>query len=50
MSPSRARATVNAEANSASCAEAITVLGGPGELGRGESGLALELDAEGVDP
>src|SRR5262245_20544761 len=31
------------------CTGALTVSGGPGELGRREAGLALVLDAEGVD-
>src|SRR2546423_7777249 len=53
-SPSRARAAANAGARPPrwgmrSCAEAIKRSGGPGELGRRESRLALVLDAEGVD-
>src|SRR5438876_3129959 len=53
--PSRARAAAKAGARPAawgarSCASTITRSSGPGELGRREPGLALVLDAEGVDP
>src|SRR6201986_1080995 len=54
-SPSRARAAVNAGPRPApretrSGAETIMPSGCPGELGGGEPGLSLVLDAEGVDP
>src|SRR4051812_49159263 len=54
MRPSRARAAAKAGAKPApprgrSCADAITGLSGPGELGRREPGLALVRYAEGVD-
>src|SRR5215207_699387 len=54
-SASRARTATNAGARPAPprarcCAEAITGSSGPGELGRRESGLALVLDPERVDP
>src|SRR5919109_2733043 len=49
-SPSRARAALNAGPSSpASDTDAITALGGPGELGCGEAGLALVFDTEGAD-
>src|SRR3954468_620027 len=54
MRPRRARVAASAGARPAaagarSCAAVITASGGPGELRRGESGLALVLDAERVD-
>src|SRR5207247_166599 len=53
-SPSRARAAANAGASpvgpcASLCAEAITSLGGPRELGGGEPRLPFVLDAESVD-
>src|SRR2546421_1830413 len=53
--PSRARAAANAGVRppprrTLPCAVAVTRSGGPGELGGRETGLALVLDPEGVDP
>src|ERR687893_1958854 len=52
-SPSRTRTAVNAGARppaplGRSCAGALIASGGPGELGGGQPGLALVLDAESV--
>src|SRR3954447_3154846 len=54
-SPSRARAAASAGARPPPpvrrcCAGALMGSGGPGELGARQTGLALVLDAEGVDP
>src|SRR4051794_28647561 len=54
MRPRRARVAASAGARPAaagarSCAAVITASGGPGELRRGQSGLALVLDAERAD-
>src|SRR5262245_51100429 len=54
-SPSRERAAANAGARPSprgtrSCAATITGSGCPGEVGLGEPGLALVLDAEGTYP
>src|SRR5438067_6635010 len=53
--PNRARAAENAgasplRAGTRTCAGTVTRSGGPGEVGLRETGLALVLDAEGVDP
>src|SRR5437764_14815555 len=53
--PNRARAGENAgasprRAGTRTCAGTVTRSGGPGEVGLRETGLALVLDAEGVDP
>src|SRR5262245_22085003 len=52
--PRRARTATSAGASPPplgrpACAGALTVSGGPGELGRREAGLSLVLDAESVD-